>query len=150
MIHLDTTFIILGLVPGSTQDRKLRLWLQGEETLAMSAIAWAELLCGPMPADLLGVATRVVSERVPFHEEDAQLSAQLFNESARRRGSFVDCMIGNGIAGWRHAGDREHRGLSSVQVSRPCLGRLTLAYGLFTVMFVPVLSPSGSWLSAGW
>jgi predicted nucleic acid-binding protein len=93
MIHLDTSFMILGLVPGSTQDRKLRHWLQAEETLAMSAIAWAELLCGPVPVELLGVATRVVSERVPFHEEDAQLSAQLFNESGRRRGSFVDCMI---------------------------------------------------------
>ena len=42
--------------------------------------------------ELLGVATRVVSERVPFHD-DARLSAQLFNESGRRRGSFVDCMI---------------------------------------------------------
>ena len=93
MIHLDTSFMILGLVPGSAQDRKLRVWLQGEETLAMSAIAWAELLCGPIPAELLGVATRVVAERVPFYEEDAQLSAQLFNESGRRRGSFVDCMI---------------------------------------------------------
>jgi len=93
MIHLDTSFMILGLVPGSGQDRKLRHWLQGGETVAMSTIAWAELLCGPMPLDLLGVATRVVSERVPFLEDDAQLSAQLFNETGRRRGSFVDCMI---------------------------------------------------------
>ena len=93
MIHLDTSFMILGLVTGSPQDRKLRHWLQVNETLGMSAIAWAELLCGPMSVDLLGVATRVVSERVPFHEDDAQLSAQLFNESGRRRGSLVDCMI---------------------------------------------------------
>ena len=93
MIHLDTSFMILGLVTGSPQDRKLRHWLQANKTLGMSAIAWAELLCGPMSVDLLGVATRVVSERVPFHEDEARLSAQLFNESGRRRGSFVDCMI---------------------------------------------------------
>ena len=59
----------------------------------MSTIAWGELLCGPLSVELLGVATRVVSQRVPFHEDDAQLSAQLFNESGRRRGSLVDCMI---------------------------------------------------------
>src|SRR5207247_6350922 len=83
----------LGVVIGCPGARKVRQWLQGNGTLGMSAIAWAGLLCGPMPVELLGVATRVVSERVPFHEDDARLSAQLFNESGRRRGSFVDCMI---------------------------------------------------------
>jgi predicted nucleic acid-binding protein len=93
MIHLDTSFMILALVRESPQDRKLRQWLQQGEALAMSTVAWAELLCGPLPVELLDVATRVVSERVPFHEEEAQLAARLFNESGRRRGSFVDCMI---------------------------------------------------------
>ena len=93
MIHLDTSFMILALVRESPEDRKLRQWLQQGEALAMSTIAWAELLCGPLPVEFLDVAIRVVSERVPFHEEDAQLSARLFNDSGRRRGSFVDCMI---------------------------------------------------------
>ena len=93
MIHLDTNFMILALVRESPQDRKLREWLQRGEALAMSTIAWAELLCGPLTVELLEVATRFVSERVPFLEEDAQLAARLFNDSGRRRGSFVDCMI---------------------------------------------------------
>jgi len=93
VIHLDTGFVILALARGSPQDRQLRQWLQRGESLAMSTIAWAELLCGPLSVELLGVATRVVSQRVPFHEDDAQLSAQLFNESGRRPGSLVDCMI---------------------------------------------------------
>src|SRR6266513_3734803 len=93
VIHLDTSFMILALVRGSPQDRQVRQWLQRDESLAMSAIAWAELLCGPLPLELLSIVTRVVSQRVPFHEDEAQLSAQLFNESGRRRGSFVDRMI---------------------------------------------------------
>jgi predicted nucleic acid-binding protein len=93
MIHLDSSFMILALIRGSAQDRKLRQWLQQDEVLAMSAVAWAEMLCGPLPVGLLDVATRIVSERVPFQEEEAQLSARLFNESGRRRGSFVDCVI---------------------------------------------------------
>ena len=59
----------------------------------MSAIAWAEFLCGPVPVELIDVAARIVPERAPFHDEEAELSARLFNDSGRRRGSFVDCMI---------------------------------------------------------
>ncbi len=93
MIHLDTSFLIRALVQGSPEDRRLRAWLRRGERLGMSAIAWTELLCGPVEAGHLDLAGRVVSERVPFLEEDALLSARLFNESGRRRGSLMDCMI---------------------------------------------------------
>ena len=93
MIHLDTSFIILALAPGSAEDRKLRKGLQNRESLAMSAIAWAEILCGPLPLELVQVAARIVPERVPFDDVDAELAAQLFSDSRRRRGTFVDCMI---------------------------------------------------------
>lgn len=93
MIHLDTSFIILALAPGSAEDRKLRKWLQNRESLAMSAIAWAEILCGPLPLELVQVAARIVPERVPFDDVDAELAAQLFSDSRRRGGTFVDCMI---------------------------------------------------------
>ncbi len=93
VIHLDTSFLIRGLVHGSAEDRRLRDWLRKGETLGMSVIAWAELLCGPMETAHLEHAFRFVSERIPFLEEDALLTSRLFNESGRRRGSLMDCMI---------------------------------------------------------
>lgn len=93
MIHLDTSFLIRSLIRGSAEDRSLRGWLKSGDVVAMSAIAWAEILCGPLEASHLELISRVVSERAPFLEEDAALSARLFSESGRRRGSLMDCMI---------------------------------------------------------
>jgi len=48
MIHLDTSFLIHAMVPSSRADKSLRKWLRDEEDLAISSIAWAEFLCGPV------------------------------------------------------------------------------------------------------
>lgn len=93
MIHLDTSFLIRSLVPGSSEDARLRHWLGAGEPLGMSAIAWAEFLCGPVSADQVELATQIVTDRPPFSEQDAAQAAELFNLSGRRRGSFGDCMI---------------------------------------------------------
>ncbi len=93
MVHLDTNFVIRALVRGTPHDTILRDWLRSGEKLGMSTIAWAELLCGPIEKRHLELATAIISERVPFLEEDSALAARLFNESGRRRGTFADCMI---------------------------------------------------------
>jgi predicted nucleic acid-binding protein len=93
MIHLDTSFLIRALVPGSPQDRRLREWLRSGERLHISAIGWTEFLCGPVEPQHIELAGRVVSERLDFTEEGAVLAAELFNRSGRRRGSLTDCMI---------------------------------------------------------
>jgi predicted nucleic acid-binding protein len=93
MIHLDTNFLIVALIPGTPQDERVRRWLGTGEGIAMSAVAWAEFLCGPISERLLALAERVVTERVPLLEEDAALAATLFNSSGRRRGSLPDCLI---------------------------------------------------------
>ena len=93
MIVLDTSFLVRALVPGSAQDARLREWLRNGEELGMSAIAWAELLCGPIEPDQVDLAARVVSRRFAFGAEDAASAARLFNETGRRRGSLTDCMI---------------------------------------------------------
>lgn len=92
-IHLDTSFLIRALVPASETNGVLRRWLADGRRLAMSAVAWTELLCGPLGAADRDLAAGVVTERVPFTERDAELAADLFNETGRRRGSLVDCMI---------------------------------------------------------
>jgi predicted nucleic acid-binding protein len=93
VIHLDTSFLVHALAAGTAQDQRLRGWLAAGEALGMSAVAWAEFLCGPVDAPVLELLDQVVSERAAFGEGEAMLSARLFNESGRRRGSLADCMI---------------------------------------------------------
>ncbi len=93
MIHLDTSFLIRALVPGSREDVHLRGWLARETPLAMSAVAWAEFLCGPLAAHDLSLAAAVVGEAVPLTADHAAQAAALFNATGRKRGTFVDCLI---------------------------------------------------------
>ena len=93
MIHLDTSFLIQALKPGSSEDRSLRSWIEEGETLVMSTVAWAEFLCGPLDRSEMELATEIVGQRHDFTPKHAAIAARLFNESGRRRGSLIDCMI---------------------------------------------------------
>ena len=93
MIHLDTSFLILALARGSREDRRLRAWLRAGERLGISAIGWAEFLCGPAGSAALELAGRIVGEPAAFTAADAVLAARLFDDTGRRRGSLADCMI---------------------------------------------------------
>ncbi len=92
-VHLDTSFLIRALRAGTRQDKMLRALLEAGRELSMSSIAWAELLCGPLDGRQLAMARRITSELIPFTDKDAALTAELFNESGRSRGSLTDCMI---------------------------------------------------------
>ena len=93
MIHLDTSFLVRALIPGTLEDAKLRGWVQRGETLIMSSVAWAEFLCGPLDTGDLELAERLVERQQDFTPDQAVVAARLFNESGRRRGTIVDCMI---------------------------------------------------------
>jgi predicted nucleic acid-binding protein len=93
MIQLDTSFLIRAFVPDSKEDLKLREWLRRGERVGVSAIAWAELSCGPIERGLLELALGIVGEPEPFGRPYAALAAGLFNRAGRRRGSLLDCMI---------------------------------------------------------
>jgi predicted nucleic acid-binding protein len=93
MIHLDTSFLIRALCPGSPQERQLLTWLDGPGSVSLSTVAWAEFLCGPVSAEAAALARALLGEPVPLETSGAERAAQLFNESGRRRGSLLDCLI---------------------------------------------------------
>jgi predicted nucleic acid-binding protein len=94
MIHLDTNFLIQGLVSGSPQDVQLRQQLAAGELINLSAIVWAEFLCGPVTEEQIKIASDLFPRPEPFLPEDSRVAADWFNRTGRRRGSLTDCMIG--------------------------------------------------------
>jgi predicted nucleic acid-binding protein len=93
MVHLDTSFLIRALVAGSEESRKLRGWLRERRPVAVSALTWGELLCGPLNEADEATARRVAHTHVPVGTEEVTEAARLFNVGGRRRGSFPDCVI---------------------------------------------------------
>ena len=93
MIHLDTGFLIRALTRGSPEGRRLRAWLREATSVGISAVSWAEFLCGPVEAADVALAARIVGDPVEFTGDDSAGTARLFNLAGRRRGSFTDCMI---------------------------------------------------------
>lgn len=93
MIHLDTSFLIKALRPGSPESEKLETWARADETITMSSVAWTEFLCGPLDAGAASVAAMLVDRRLDYTVEMAEVAARLFNGTGRRRSSLTDCMI---------------------------------------------------------
>jgi len=97
MIHLDTNVLIGALIAGSASDRAVRQWLSNGESLSLSSIAWAEFLCGPAHGAVSDATRRAArdlfGEAVPLDRYAAELTAELYILTGRRRGSLVDCMV---------------------------------------------------------
>lgn len=93
MIHLDTSFLILALATGTDEDRRLRTWLESDENIGISTIAWTEFLCGTVSEVQVGLVAQLVGPPLAYEDEHAVLAARLFNDAGRRRGTLMDCMI---------------------------------------------------------
>ncbi len=93
-IHLDTSFLIRALVPGSAESARLRGWLGARRPVAISAFVWGEFLCGPLAEADEAIAARIAPMHVPVGTAEVTEAARLFNHAGRRRGSFPDCIIG--------------------------------------------------------
>jgi predicted nucleic acid-binding protein len=90
---LDANFLITALRGESDAVKSIERWMQGGETIGMSAVAWSEFLCGPLlPGDLERART-FVTHLEPFTPDDAGIAADLFNQTGRRQRSHHDCMI---------------------------------------------------------
>lgn len=93
MVHLDASFLIDALVPGSQQEMELVAWLTTGDSVGPAAIAWGEFLCGPLSAHEEALARRLFPRPEPLMAADAELAARLFNSTGRRSRSFADCCI---------------------------------------------------------
>lgn len=103
MIHLDTNYLIGAVTPGSLESAPLQVWLSAGEIVNVCSIAWAEFLCGPLSNASAATARAFVPTPEPFLPEDAEIAADLYNATARRKGSLADCMIA--AAAIRHNAD---------------------------------------------
>lgn len=90
-IHLDTNFLVALARGESSQTTLVTRWLQENRAIHVSAVAWAEFLCGPVKDATTLEA--LLPPPVPFDAADASKAAALFNATGRRSRSLQDCMI---------------------------------------------------------
>ncbi len=93
MICLDTNYLILGLVADSSESNELRAWAAAGEVLVTPMVAWYEFLCGPISAVQRNTMRAFMQTLLPFDAPQAQIAAELYNASGRRRSLRVDAMI---------------------------------------------------------
>jgi predicted nucleic acid-binding protein len=57
-------------------------------------LAWAEYSCGPLSSEERELSWQLIEgSPVPLDRFIAELGAQFFNSTGRRRGSLADCLI---------------------------------------------------------
>ena len=93
VIDLDANFLICALENESSAVRDLENWSETGESICVSAVAWAELLCGPLTSSQAARARTLVSQIEPMTSEDASFAAVSFNRTGRRPRSLADCRI---------------------------------------------------------
>jgi predicted nucleic acid-binding protein len=94
MVHLDTNFLIQALRAGSPEQNRLLIWWsQPNEDIGVSAVVWAEFLCGPLTSADEATARRFFPSPEALSAGDAEVAARLFNKTGRRSRSLADCMI---------------------------------------------------------
>jgi predicted nucleic acid-binding protein len=92
-IHLDSSFLIRALTPGTPEEATLLRWYMERTVLGMSSFAWGEFLCGPLSPGDADIALRLVHRYLPLGIREAATGAELFNRTGRRSRSFADCLI---------------------------------------------------------
>lgn len=93
-MHLDTNVLILTFGESSKIRKELENQLAKGFRFFISAFVWHEFVSGPVVEIQKQYALSLVEERVvPLDKEIAELGAQLYNSSGRKKGSRRDCLI---------------------------------------------------------
>lgn len=93
VICLNTNFLILGLVLGSEESRRITEWTQASETLVTAMPAWHEFICGPVSQVQIEIMRTFLEAIIPFGEAEAVEASRLYNLSLRKRSLRTDAMI---------------------------------------------------------
>lgn len=92
-MHLDTNFLIGASQLGSPVRARVEQWLRAGEPLHISAVAWAEFLCGPLRPGEEAACFCLLQTIHSVDTKVATLAARLFNATGRRSRSFPNCLI---------------------------------------------------------
>lgn len=95
-VHLDTDFLVYALSSPGPERRRLRALAGAEDEIQVSAVAWYEFARGPRTPEQLAVARSFFSEDgvIPFSEELARLSGEVFRQLGSPRRRAADVAIG--------------------------------------------------------
>ena len=95
-VHLDTDFLVISLTAAGPQRRRLREISASGQAIEISAIAWYEFSRGPRTPDQLATARAFFTEDgiVPFSEQLASMSAEVFRQLGSPRRRAADIAIG--------------------------------------------------------
>jgi predicted nucleic acid-binding protein len=93
-LHLDTNCLI-DLLFGNSKTRSiLKAKLLAGWICSTSTLAWHEFVCGPLQSEQKQDIWDFLEGRVlPMDFEIAELAAEIFNKSGRKKGSKPDCII---------------------------------------------------------
>ena len=93
MIHFDANFLVAALAENTAAAALLDGGVEKGEEVAISTVAYAEFLCGPLSADAETESDSLFPEPIPLIPQDAKKAAELFNATGRRSRSLSDCLI---------------------------------------------------------
>ena len=93
MIHFDTNALIY-LPQWAKDGHPVVKRIVAGEPAAVCSVVWCEYLYGPLADDEAALARAFLQGRIqPVTEEDAQLAAELFNATGRKRTHRIDTLI---------------------------------------------------------
>ena len=95
-VHLDTDFLVYALSASGPERARLMELASSETPIQISSIAWYEFARGPRIPEQLAVARAFFLDDgvIPFSEELATLSAEVFRELGSPRRRAADIAIG--------------------------------------------------------